>query len=221
MGRRIGARLPSKGAPKKWSEENPQTSGVKSTLAELGIDKHRLADWRRTRDAGEEVVEAAISGRQEHANRCRPRPARSMRSAARWSRWRRRRQKSAGSTTSNAEPKSPKAKLSRSGSRTVNKVGSFAGVSGRTIEKIAKVVEAAEREPDRRGGRRSDPTWDRFLLEQRHRDLLGKAKYVFRILNCLTSGRPIFLRAPVRDRRHRHPGARSRRCSPGVEFERV
>jgi hypothetical protein len=31
--------------------------------------------------------------------------------------------------------------------QTRDKVGAFAGVSGRTVEKIAKVVEAAEREP--------------------------------------------------------------------------
>jgi ParB/RepB/Spo0J family partition protein len=34
-------------------------------------------------------------------------------------------------------------------SRATDKVGAFAGVSGRTVEKIAKVVEAAEREPEK------------------------------------------------------------------------
>lgn len=36
-------------------------------------------------------------------------------------------------------------------SRTMDKVGAFAGISGRTVEKIAAVVEAAEAEPDRFG----------------------------------------------------------------------
>ena len=44
------------------------------------------------------------------------------------------------------------AKLSLSdGGRAVNKIGAFAGISGRTVEKIAAVVTAAEREPDRFG----------------------------------------------------------------------
>jgi hypothetical protein len=44
------------------------------------------------------------------------------------------------------------AKISPSdGGRAVNKIGAFAGISGRTIEKIAAVVTAAEREPDRFG----------------------------------------------------------------------
>src|SRR5207244_101456 len=35
--------------------------------------------------------------------------------------------------------------------RSVDKIGAFAGVSGRTVEKIAAVVEAAESEPQRFG----------------------------------------------------------------------
>jgi len=35
------------------------------------------------------------------------------------------------------------------GGKTRDKIGAFAGVSGRTVEKIAKVVEAAEREPEK------------------------------------------------------------------------
>ena len=35
--------------------------------------------------------------------------------------------------------------------RTRDKIGAFAGISGRTVEKIAKVVEAAEAEPERFG----------------------------------------------------------------------
>ena len=38
--------------------------------------------------------------------------------------------------------------------KTRDKVGAFAGVSGRTVEKIAKVVEAAEAEPEKFGQRR-------------------------------------------------------------------
>jgi hypothetical protein len=36
--------------------------------------------------------------------------------------------------------------------KSSDKIGSFAGVSGRTVEKIAAVVEAAEREPEKFGG---------------------------------------------------------------------
>jgi N6-adenosine-specific RNA methylase IME4 len=36
--------------------------------------------------------------------------------------------------------------------RARDKIGAFAGVSGRTVEKIAKVVEAAEAEPEKYGG---------------------------------------------------------------------
>ena len=36
-------------------------------------------------------------------------------------------------------------------SRATDKIGAFAGVSGRTVEKIAKVVAAAEAEPERFG----------------------------------------------------------------------
>jgi hypothetical protein len=36
-------------------------------------------------------------------------------------------------------------------SRTTDKIGTFAGVSGRTVEKIKDVVEAAEAEPERFG----------------------------------------------------------------------
>lgn len=44
------------------------------------------------------------------------------------------------------------AKLShKSKERSADKIGAFAGVSGRTVEKIAKVVEAAEREPEKFG----------------------------------------------------------------------
>jgi ParB/RepB/Spo0J family partition protein len=42
------------------------------------------------------------------------------------------------------------AKVSRP-SRATDKIGAFAGVSGRTVEKIAAVVEAAEAEPDKYG----------------------------------------------------------------------
>jgi hypothetical protein len=35
--------------------------------------------------------------------------------------------------------------------RTTDKIGSFAGVSGRTVEKIAAVVEAAKAEPEKFG----------------------------------------------------------------------
>src|SRR4051794_13303113 len=42
------------------------------------------------------------------------------------------------------------AKVSQS-SRATDKIGAFAGVSGRTVEKIAKVVAAAEAEPERFG----------------------------------------------------------------------
>ena len=35
--------------------------------------------------------------------------------------------------------------------KTRDKIGAFAGVSGRTVEKIAKVVEAAEQDPDKFG----------------------------------------------------------------------
>ena len=33
-----------------------------STLSDIGLDRRRVAEWRETRDAGEGVVEAAISG---------------------------------------------------------------------------------------------------------------------------------------------------------------
>jgi len=39
---------------------NPQGSGV-STMGDLGIDNRRVAEWRELRDAGEEVVETAIT----------------------------------------------------------------------------------------------------------------------------------------------------------------
>jgi N6-adenosine-specific RNA methylase IME4 len=41
------------------------------------------------------------------------------------------------------------AKVSQGSGRVTDKIGSFAGVSGRTVEKIADVVAAAEREPER------------------------------------------------------------------------
>jgi N6-adenosine-specific RNA methylase IME4 len=43
------------------------------------------------------------------------------------------------------------AKVSQGSGRASDKIGAFAGVSGRTIEKIARVVEAAEAEPERFG----------------------------------------------------------------------
>jgi N6-adenosine-specific RNA methylase IME4 len=42
-------------------------------------------------------------------------------------------------------------KLSTPSEKTRDKIGEFAGVSGRTVEKIARVVEAAEAEPDKYG----------------------------------------------------------------------
>jgi ParB/RepB/Spo0J family partition protein len=66
-------------------------------------------------------------------------------------------------------------------SRATDKIGSFAGVSGRTVEKIAAVVEAAETEPQRFG----------HLLEEldRHRGVdrayraLGRARDEQRVLS--------------------------------------
>ncbi len=43
------------------------------------------------------------------------------------------------------------AKVSQGSGRATDKVGSFAGVSGRTVEKIAEVTEAAEQQPERFG----------------------------------------------------------------------
>jgi N6-adenosine-specific RNA methylase IME4/ParB-like chromosome segregation protein Spo0J len=43
------------------------------------------------------------------------------------------------------------AKVSQGSGRATDKIGAFAGVSGRTVEKIAKVVEAAEAEPAKFG----------------------------------------------------------------------
>ncbi|HWB51482.1 MAG TPA: hypothetical protein VG651_20395 [Stellaceae bacterium] len=42
-------------------------------------------------------------------------------------------------------------KADRHANETTAKIGSFAGVSGRTVEKIAKVVDAAKAEPERFG----------------------------------------------------------------------
>ena len=42
------------------------------------------------------------------------------------------------------------------GGKTRDRIAAFAGVSGRTVEKIAKVVEAAEAEPERYGKLRAD-----------------------------------------------------------------
>jgi hypothetical protein len=61
------------------------------------------------------------------------------------------------------------AKLSPSeGGRPVNKIGAFAGISGRTVGKIAAVVTAAEREPDRFGplaARWTGPARSTVLIE--------------------------------------------------------
>jgi hypothetical protein len=46
-----------------------------------------------------------------------------------------------------AQKSLPETFRNRSEGEARDKIGSFAGVSGRTVEKIAKVVEAAEREP--------------------------------------------------------------------------
>jgi ParB/RepB/Spo0J family partition protein len=54
--------------------------------------------------------------------------------------------------------------------RARNKLGAFAGVSGRTIEKIAAVVKAAEEQPERFG----------HLVEEM--DRTGKANSAFRML---------------------------------------
>jgi len=43
------------------------------------------------------------------------------------------------------------AKVSLGSGRTSDKIGNFAGVSGRTVEKIAKVVDAAAAEPEKFG----------------------------------------------------------------------
>jgi ParB/RepB/Spo0J family partition protein len=43
------------------------------------------------------------------------------------------------------------AKISQGSGRVTDKIGAFAGVSGRTVEKIAKVVQAAETEPTKYG----------------------------------------------------------------------
>ena len=43
------------------------------------------------------------------------------------------------------------AKLSPSVGRTVNRIGAFAGISGRSLEKIQAVVEAAEQKPRKFG----------------------------------------------------------------------
>lgn len=37
------------------------TSGTSATLDDLGVPRQRLAEWRDVRDAGEHVVESAIT----------------------------------------------------------------------------------------------------------------------------------------------------------------
>jgi hypothetical protein len=58
-------------------------------------------------------------------------------------------------------------------SRATDKIGAFAGVSGRTVEKIAGVVEAAEAEPERFGGLLADM------------DRTGRVNGVYRRLNVI------------------------------------
>lgn len=62
----------------------------------------------------------------------------------------RQRQAAAGPATGKGAKASGSRKLSQTDQgRASDKTGAFFGMSGRTVEKIAKVVEAAEREPDR------------------------------------------------------------------------
>jgi hypothetical protein len=76
--------------------------------------------------------------------------------------------------------------------QTRDKIGAFAGVSGRTVEKIAAVVEAAEREPDGRCGRRERSHMGPLLLDVDGIAICwGKAKHVFRLLNCPNQRPPI------------------------------
>lgn len=78
------------------------------------------------------------------------------------------------------------AKLSQGSGRAVDKIGAFAGVSGRTVEKIAKVVEAAEAEP-----RRFRPLLDEM-------DRTGKVDGAYRKLRQMQDEQRILSVTPVR-----------------------
>jgi len=58
------------------------------------------------------------------------------------------RQRAAKSTGSGESFPTPKKKREK---RTRDKVAEYAGVSGKTLEKIEKVVEAAEKKPEKYG----------------------------------------------------------------------
>lgn len=47
-------------------------------------------------------------------------------------------------------------KISGTGEETRNRIGAFAGISGRTVDKIKNVCEAAERDPERFGKLKED-----------------------------------------------------------------
>src|SRR5712691_6623791 len=60
------------------------------------------------------------------------------------------RQAEAGPVAGRGAKPSGSRQLSQTGKgRTTDKIGAFAGVSGRTVEKIGKVVDAAERQPEK------------------------------------------------------------------------
>jgi N6-adenosine-specific RNA methylase IME4 len=62
------------------------------------------------------------------------------------------RQAGAGPVSGRGAKSTASRKLSQTApGRTTNKVGAFFGISGRTVEKIAKVVEVAEAEPEKYG----------------------------------------------------------------------
>lgn len=75
------------------------------------------------------------------------------------------------------------AKVSQGSGRAADKIGSFAGVSGRTVEKIAKVHEAAEAEPGRFGHLvdemdrtgKVDPAYAKVRRKERHTEIAEKA----------------------------------------------
>ena len=71
-------------------------------------------------------------------------------------------------------------------SRSTDKIGSFAGVSGRTVEKIAAVVDAAEADPERFG----------HLTEEM--DRVGKVNGAYRKLRQANDENRVFSLVPVK-----------------------
>jgi N6-adenosine-specific RNA methylase IME4 len=82
-------------------------------------------------------------------------------------------------------PKNPENFRNKDAGETRDKIGAFAGVSGRTVEKIAAVVEAAEAEPEKFGR----------LVEEM--DRTGKVTGAYRKLRMMRDEERVASLAPV------------------------